>query len=121
MPVHKWKEAACPIFGTVTARYNPLQNRDAFRFFDPIVGEGAAGTWEHVSNLMHQALADAEIGKGRRRRARLVPDVDRGVRVDRDLASAGIHPGHDSLYRSPIRRDEPAAEEPEGENGTWPA
>ena len=86
-----------------------------------IVGEGAAGTWEHVSNLMHQALADAEIGKGRRRRGRLVPDVDRGVRVDRDLASAGIHPGHDSLYRSPIRRDEPAAEEPGGENGTWPA
>src|ERR1022692_1339805 len=32
----------CPIFGTVSTGYTPLQNRDAFRFFDPIVGEGAA-------------------------------------------------------------------------------
>lgn len=86
-----------------------------------IVGEGSAGTWEHVSDLMQQALADAGVGRGRRRRARLVPDVDRGARVDRDLAGAGIHPGHDSLYRSPMRRDEPAVEEAGGENGTWPA
>src|SRR6266508_1928657 len=42
VPAHRWKEPTCPIFGTVTARYTPLQNRDAFRFFDPIVGEGAA-------------------------------------------------------------------------------
>jgi phage/plasmid-like protein (TIGR03299 family) len=42
VPGHKWKEPTCPIFGTVGSGYTPLQNRDAFRFFDPIVGEGAA-------------------------------------------------------------------------------
>ena len=38
----KWGEADCPIFGIVSEQYTPLQNREAFRFFDPIVGEGAA-------------------------------------------------------------------------------
>jgi hypothetical protein len=86
-----------------------------------IVGEGTAGTWEHAANLIHQALADGGVGPGRRRRARLVPDVDRGARVDRDLSSAGIHPGHQSLYRSPVPRDEGTEEEAAGESGTWPA
>ena len=86
-----------------------------------IVGEGSAGTWEHVSDLMQQALADAGIGQARRRRSRLVPDVDRGARVDRDLAGAGIHPGHHSLYPSPVPRDEPPTEETAGESDTWPA
>lgn len=31
-----------PVFGIVGSAYTPLQNRDAFRFFDPIVGENAA-------------------------------------------------------------------------------
>ena len=31
-----------PVLGVVGKDYTPLQNRDAFRFFDPIVGEGAA-------------------------------------------------------------------------------
>src|SRR6516165_2648886 len=26
-PAHQWKNVDCPIFGTVTARYTPLQNR----------------------------------------------------------------------------------------------
>lgn len=30
------------ILGTVGSQYEPIQNRDAFAFFDPIVGEGAA-------------------------------------------------------------------------------
>ena len=42
VPSHRWKDPVCPIFGTVSTGYTPLQNRDAFRFFDPIVGEGAA-------------------------------------------------------------------------------
>jgi hypothetical protein len=29
-------------FGVVSKDYTPLQNRDAFRFFDPIVGQNAA-------------------------------------------------------------------------------
>ena len=31
-----------PVLGVVGKDYTPLQNRDAFRFFDPIVGENAA-------------------------------------------------------------------------------
>jgi phage/plasmid-like protein (TIGR03299 family) len=42
VPAHKWKETECPIFGTVGSGYTPLQNRDAFHFFDGIVGAGAA-------------------------------------------------------------------------------
>lgn len=42
VPYNRWKGPNCPIFGTVTSRYHPLQNRDAFRFFDPIISEGTA-------------------------------------------------------------------------------
>ena len=34
--------ADAAILGMVGSMYEPIQNRDAFRFFDPIVGEGAA-------------------------------------------------------------------------------
>lgn len=37
-----WNTKSCPIFGIVSEHYVPLQNSEAFEFFDPIVGEGAA-------------------------------------------------------------------------------
>ena len=37
-----WNKPDCPTFGIVGEGYTPLQNRDAFKFFDPIVGENAA-------------------------------------------------------------------------------
>lgn len=33
---------APPVLGIVGREYTPLQNREAFEWFDPIVGEGAA-------------------------------------------------------------------------------
>jgi len=37
-----WGTEECRVLGVVGKQYNPLQNREAFTFFDPIVGENAA-------------------------------------------------------------------------------
>lgn len=37
-----WGKPECPVFGIVGDQYMPLQNGEAFEFFDPIVGKGAA-------------------------------------------------------------------------------
>ncbi|MBS1856136.1 MAG: DUF932 domain-containing protein [Acidobacteria bacterium] len=42
VPAHKWGEPGCPVFGVVGEGYRPLQNVEAFDWFDGIVGEGAA-------------------------------------------------------------------------------
>jgi phage/plasmid-like protein (TIGR03299 family) len=42
VPENRWGTESCPTWGPVKRGYTPLQNRDAFRFFDDIVGEGAA-------------------------------------------------------------------------------
>ena len=49
-----------------------------------IVGEGSAHTWDQVTSLWSQALADASTGGE--------------ARADRELMQAGIRPGHRSLY-----------------------
>ncbi len=37
-----WGQESKPVFGIVGKTYAPLQNRDAFAFFDNIVGQGEA-------------------------------------------------------------------------------
>jgi hypothetical protein len=55
-----------------------------------ILGEGSAQTWDQVTSLWSQALADANGGE---------------ARADRELLQAGIRPGHRSLYPTPKRED----------------
>ncbi len=76
-----------------------------------IIGEGAAATWDHVADLMSQALADAGVTDRGNRRRRRVPAGDTASRVDADLLSAGLHPGHPSLYQSPVSPEAPRGEE----------
>jgi phage/plasmid-like protein (TIGR03299 family) len=42
VPAHRWGKDDCPVFGIVGSDYTPLQNHEAFEFFDSIVGDGAA-------------------------------------------------------------------------------
>lgn len=42
VPSFAWGKPKCPVFGSVGEAYVPLQNNEAFGFFDPIVGENAA-------------------------------------------------------------------------------
>jgi len=79
-----------------------------------VIGEGAGQGWAQVTSLLGQALADAEEAGGRARRrppASSVPPgsgrpdggrLDTEARSDRELAEAGILPGHPSLYPSAV-------------------
>lgn len=42
VPSFAWGKQNCPIFGMVSENYQPLQNQDAFGFFDPIVEQNEA-------------------------------------------------------------------------------
>jgi hypothetical protein len=60
-----------------------------------IVGEGAAGTWKQLSDMLEQAVEEsgAPPRRGRRRSGSV-----REERADAALKAAGIDPGHPSLY-----------------------
>lgn len=63
-----------------------------------VAGEGAANSWELVSDLLERALADAGYGDAQVRRRDVLLGKTRTERVDRDLRAAGIEPGDPRLY-----------------------
>ncbi len=68
-----------------------------------VVGEGAAGTWPQVVDLLGKSLADAgrslsPVGGGAPSRRAFLTGGDRTARIDAELAAAGIEPGDPRLY-----------------------
>jgi hypothetical protein len=61
-----------------------------------MIGEGAAGTWGQVRDLFGQAIADAGLDRDMGGNT-----VQRHLRVDEHLRSAGVEPGHPSLFQNP--------------------
>jgi hypothetical protein len=57
-------------------------------------GEGTATSWPQVASLLRDAIADAEL----RGAGAAADPAARLARADAELASAGIGPGHPSLY-----------------------
>jgi hypothetical protein len=63
-----------------------------------VVGEGAAGSWDHLRDMLEQALADAGFdGRARRGRRAASGSRSRAARADAELLAAGIEPGDPSL------------------------
>ncbi len=60
-----------------------------------VIGEGAASSWEHLRTIVQQALDDAGMASGRRRRS---GRAEREPDVDAQLLAAGLKPGDASLY-----------------------
>lgn len=66
-----------------------------------IVGAGSALGWEQLRELLQEALDDADLARGARGRARPLAGRSgrsRARRADDALRSAGVGPGHPSLY-----------------------
>jgi len=64
-----------------------------------VVGEGAAGSWDHVKDLLGAAMADAGHNGS-------TTTAARSRRTEASLDAAGIRPGDPSLYRNPHGGDQ---------------
>jgi hypothetical protein len=88
-----------------------------------VTGEGSATTWPSVRDLLQQAVdesADARAAAGRSGPGGSTAALGTGAapggrddlsRIDAELAAAGIHPGHPSLFTpaDPVDDGDPAA------------
>jgi hypothetical protein len=66
-----------------------------------VTGEGSGTTWQQVRGLLGQASDDNDVRRARVGTPNAIGDAagrDRADRIDRELAAAGILPGHPSLY-----------------------
>lgn len=70
-----------------------------------VAGEGAAHSWELVSELLERALADGGYSEGQVRRRDMLLGRNRANRVDQELLDAGITPGDPRLYHEPASLD----------------
>ncbi|HEY7279979.1 MAG TPA: hypothetical protein VID47_00190 [Actinomycetota bacterium] len=61
-------------------------------------GEGTATSWPQVASLLRDAIADSALAAGRGHPPPVGDAAARLARADDELASAGIGPGHPSLY-----------------------
>src|SRR5437016_663386 len=50
VPSDRWGQRHCPVFGEVNGTYTPIQNIEAFRFFDPFISSKTA-TYETAGAL----------------------------------------------------------------------
>jgi hypothetical protein len=70
-----------------------------------VIGEGTGTSWDQVSRLLTSALADAGVaGRTSPADSGHSHGPDNPSRIDSDLRSAGIIPGHPSLYPSEENR-----------------
>lgn len=67
-----------------------------------VAGEGAAHSWDLVSQLLERALADAGYADGQLKRRDLLRGRQRAQRIDQDLLNAGITPGDPRLHHRPV-------------------
>ncbi len=90
VPDEGWPDREKPVLGIVSGRYEILQNRDAFAFFDPLIAKGYA-TYETAGAL----------GKGERVwvLAKLGDsfEIGKGDTVDRYLLLSNRHDGHGTV------------------------
>lgn len=63
-----------------------------------IAGEGTAESWDQVMSLLRDFFDDLALAAGNGGR----PTLSRIEREDAELAAAGIHPGHPSLFAPPF-------------------
>jgi hypothetical protein len=78
-----------------------------------VVGEGAAASWDHLRDMLSQALADAGFdARARRGRRPQSGSRARADRADAELLAAGIEPGDPSLSPRVERSADDAPGEP---------